>query len=186
MIILGSTSPRRKELLKLITSDFEIVAPLFDESKIEKQGKHYALDEANGKANSLKASISENDCLICCDTIVLLDNKILGKPLNKLDAIKTLQTLSNQTHQVVSAYVIVFKNKTIKKEVVTDVVFNELSLDLIQKYVNNVYVLDKAGSYSIQDDKNYHLIKEIKGSFYNVMGLPVENIEKDLKKLKII
>ena len=97
-----------------------------------------------------------------------------------------LKMLSGQTHQVISGYTIIYKDKVIKKTVVTKVTFNELNDELIKNYIQNEKVLDKAGSYGIQDDSDYHLIKEINGSYYNVMGFPLEEIEKDLINLGAI
>jgi septum formation protein len=186
MIILGSTSPRRKELMNKITSDFKIIAPLFNEEKLSKETKHYALEESFNKAQSLINQIDKDDCLICADTIVFYNNKIYGKPKNIEEAKKFIRELSEVTHEVISGYTILYHGCTIKKEVVSYVTFNKLNDEKINEYVKNVYVLDKAGAYSIQDDYKEHIIKSIDGSFDNVMGLPIEEIKEDLKSLELI
>ncbi len=186
MIILGSTSPRRKELMNKITSDFKIIAPLFNEENLSKNTKHYALEESFNKAQSLIDKIDKDDCLICVDTIVFYNNTIYGKPKNVDEAKKFIHELSNVTHEVISGYTIIFHGCTIKKEIVSYVTFNKLTDEKIDQYVKNVYVLDKAGAYSVQDDYKEHIIKNVDGSFDNVMGLPVEEIRKDLRSLDLI
>ena len=186
MIILGSTSPRRKELMNKITSDFKVIAPLFNEENLSKNTMHYALEESFNKAQSLIDKIDKDDCLICVDTIVFYNNTIYGKPKNVDEAKKFIHELSNVTHEVISGYTIIFHGCTIKKEIVSYVTFNKLTDEKIDQYVKNVYVLDKAGAYSVQDDYKEHIIKNVDGSFDNVMGLPVEEIRKDLRSLDLI
>lgn len=186
MIVLGSTSPRRKELMNKITSDFKIIAPLFNEEKLSKKTKHYALEESFNKAQSVIDKIDKDDCLICVDTIVFYNNTIYGKPKNIEEARRFIHELSNVTHEVISGYTIIFHGCTIKKEVISYVTFNELSDEKINQYIEDIYVLDKAGAYSVQDDYKEHIIKNIDGSFDNVMGLPTEEIKKDLKTLGLI
>lgn len=186
MIVLGSTSPRRKELMNKITSDFKIIAPLFNEEKLSKKTKHYALEESFNKAQSIIDKIDKDDCLICVDTIVFYNNTIYGKPKNIEEAKRFIHELSNVTHEVISGYTIIFHGCTIKKEVISYVTFNELSDEKIKQYIEDIYVLDKAGAYSVQDDYKEHIIKNIDGSFDNVMGLPTEEIKKDLKTLGLI
>jgi MAF protein len=186
MIVLGSTSPRRNELLKRIVSDFKIVAPLFDERTLVCDNNHYALEEAKHKALSIIDKIDKDDCLITVDTIVYFNNKIYGKPSDKNDAFKMLKELANHTHEVISGYTIIYKNSIITNEVFTKVTFNSFTDKEIQHYIDSINVFDKAGSYSFQDDDNFHLIKKVEGSTTNVMGFPLDEIEKELKKLKLI
>lgn len=187
MIILGSTSPRRKELLTKLTSNFRVIAPLFDEHNLStKLSRNYALEESYNKAFSLKDKVNKNDCLICVDTIVYFENKIYGKPKDLNEARLFLGKLSNKKHEVISGYTIFYKNEIIKKEVTTYVEFNKFSEEEIINYINSINVLDKAGAYSIQDDKNFHLIKKIEGSFSNVMGFPLEEIKNDLEKFNLL
>lgn len=186
MIVLGSTSPRRKELMNKLTHDFKIMSPSFDESNVSKETKHYALTEAYNKSLSLKDQINQDDCLITVDTIVVLNDVIYGKPKNLLDAKRILKELSNNTHQVISGYVIFYKNNYIKKEVITNVTFNKLSDQLIERYVNETNVLDKAGAYALQIDAEYKLVKKVEGDLNNVIGFPLESIKKDLESLGLL
>lgn len=186
MFYLASTSPRRKELLKLILKDYKIIKPNFDEHTLDKKIKHYTKISSLNKGLSIINNVSPNDVVFSCDTIVMLNNKILEKPIDIKDAKRMLKELSDNTHEVISGYTIFYKNKKYSKEVKTKVIFNKLSDYKINKYVKEIYVLDKAGAYSIQDDEKYELVKSIIGSYYNVMGLPVESLKKDLIKLKII
>ena len=104
---------------------------------------------------------------------------MLGKPSNEEDAKRMLKLLSNRTHDVVTGFTIISKNKVISKSVLTHVTFNYLSDNLIDDYVKTGSPLDKAGAYGIQD-KEFSLVKEISGSYYNVMGLPIEELKKYL------
>lgn len=186
MIILGSSSPRRKELMYKITDNFKIIVPLFNEKNLSPNLKNYALEESFHKALSLKDKINKEDCLITVDTIVYFNNQIYGKPKNIDEARKFLSTLSNNTHEVISGYTIFYNGITIKREVITKVTFSKLTESQINNYLKSINVLDKAGAYSIQDDTKFHFIKKIDGSFYNVMGLPIEKIKEDLINLKLI
>ena len=186
MIILGSSSPRRKHLLKEVVSDFKIVVPDFDESLISKNVKDYALQESKNKALSIKNLVNPNDFVITCDTIVKLNDEILGKPASKKEAFEGLKKLSGRVHQVISGVTIIYKNEVISKEIITDVYFNKLSDELINYYIENENVLDKAGGYAIQDDEKFHLVSKIKGSYTNVVGFPMEYITSMLRKFKII
>ena len=186
MLILGSTSPRRIQLLKTLTTDFITLNPNFNESLISKKEKHYALKEAFNKALSIKDKINENDLLITSDTVVILKKEIIGKPTSLENAKEILNKLSNNRHKVVTGVVILYKNKAYFKEVTSYVYFNKLDDKTITNYINNENVLDKAGAYAVQDDKNFHIIKKIKGDYYNVMGFPLFYIKKQLKKFNFI
>lgn len=186
MLILGSTSPRRIELLKTLTTDFITLNPSFNESLISKKEKHYALKEALNKALSLKNQIKEDDLLITSDTVVILKKEIIGKPTSLENAKEILSKLSNNHHKVVTGVVILYKNKIYLKEVTSYVYFNKLDPSTIDNYIKKENVLDKAGAYAIQDDKNFHIIKKIKGDYYNVMGFPLFYIKKQLKKFNFI
>lgn len=186
MIILGSSSPRRKALLSKITTDFKILNPTFDERTIKLNSDHYALEEAYHKALSLIDEISKEDCLICVDTIVVLDNIIYGKPVDKEDAKRILLELSNKTHKVITAYIILKGEEVISNEVTSLVTFNKIDDSTIENYIESINVLDKAGAYSFQDDEKFHLIKEFSGSYSNIMGFPIEEIESELKYLELI
>lgn len=186
MIYLASTSPRRLELMKEISSVFKTIKPNFDESTFSTFTTHLALKESLGKAKSVQNLVNYDDCIISCDTIVVYEDKVFLKPIDLNEAFKTLKFLSNKTHHVISGYTIIYKDKVISKEVITDVTFNDLSEEKIKHYINNAYVLDKAGSYAIQDNDKFDLIKSIKGSLNNVIGFPIEEIKHDLVELKVI
>lgn len=186
MVVLGSSSPRRIQLLSELVSDFKVMTPLFDETQLSKKEGNYALKQSMYKALSLKDYINKDDLLITSDTVVILKGEIIGKPKDKQDAIKTLSKLSNKKHKVVTGVTILYKNKLYLKNVTTYVYFNKLSKEDILNYVENENVLDKAGSYAIQDDKKFHLVKKIRGDYNNVVGFPLFYIKKMLKKFKII
>ena len=187
MLILGSSSPRRADLLKILTSNFRILKPDFDESLIKASPNEYPLLEAKNKYLSIKNSVKPQDFIICCDTVVVLDNNIFGKPKDKNEAFLMLKKLSNNTHEVISGYVLGTSEKILsQKTVTTKVTFNKLTDEQIKKYIKEEYVLDKAGSYAIQDDEKYHLINKIEGSYYNVVGFPLEEIRNDLLFFKVI
>lgn len=183
MIILASKSPRRIELMKKISPEFKIISPSFDERTLLNSSKHLALEEAKNKAISVKNLAKPEDFLITCDTTVVFEDRVFNKPADIEDAFNTLKFLSGKTHQVITGYTISHGNKEILREVITDVTFNVLSDELIQRYINEINVLDKAGSYAIQDDENYHLISKIKGSYSNVIGFPIDEIRSDLESL---
>ncbi len=184
MIILASSSPRRKELLKQLFSEFTIILPTFDESKISKDDINLAKKEAYYKGLSVLNSGNHfNDLIISCDTIVRLNNKIYGKPKDLNEAKEFLKELSDNTHEVISGYALFYKGKIINKETVSYVTFNKLDDAKIDNYINNEYVLDKAGAYAIQDDDKFQLINKIKGSLNNIIGLPTEDIKKEINIL---
>lgn len=185
MIILASSSPRRKELLKLITNNFDSIDTSLDESTF------YSV--YNSQLSSLLAKMKaysvfnkyKNDTIISCDTVVIYKDKILGKAKNREEAKAMLELLSDKTHVVLTSYTILNDIYEINKTVKSYVTFNKLNSDVIKTYLDSNLYIGKAGSYGIQD-KGYNLIKFYKGSYYNIMGLPIEQIEKDLKKLKLI
>ena len=186
MIILGSSSPRRKQLLKEIVPEFKIVIPTFDENLISKNVTDYALQESKNKALSIKNLVNPNDFVITCDTIVKLNDEILGKPANEKEAFEGLKKLSGNVHKVISGVTIIYKDEVISKEIVTEVYFNKLSDEQINHYIQNENVLDKSGGYAIQDDEQFHLVNKIKGSYTNVVGFPLEYITSMLRKFDII
>lgn len=124
-----------------------------------------------------------NDIIISCDTIVLLDNKIYGKPKDKDDAYKMFKELSGKTHSVITAYWIFAKRKTINNYVESKVTFYELSDEVIEGYINTGSPFDKAGGYGIQDDYAINIVKSYEGSLSNIIGFPYEEIKKALDGL---
>ena len=181
-IILGSQSPRRKELLqktglKFIVEISEAEEEFENYKKIEDAAKSMALL----KAKSFK-NLKNNDVLICADTLVSINQKILGKPKTRTEAKKMLKILSGKKHKVTTGVVI----KSIKKQKIfydsTIVMFKELSEQDIEYYIKEFKPYDKAGSYAIQEWIGIIGIKWIKGSYFNVMGLPTEKLYSELIK----
>ena len=175
MIILASGSPRRRELIKKITSDFTVIPADVDESII-----HVPACDLPGELSKMKAydvfQKYPNDKILACDTVVIIDGEVLGKPHTKEKAFEMLKKLSGRKHVVISGYTLISKEKEITRTVRTYVYFNELSDELINKYIETGSPMDKAGAYGIQD-KEFDLVNHIEGSFDNVMGLPTEDIK---------
>ncbi len=178
MFILASGSPRRKELLCKIVEEFVIIVPNVDESLLHVDAKDLPAEESKAKAYAI-ASLHPEDEVLACDTVVVLDGEVLGKPKDEEDAKAMLRRQSGRKEIVLSGYTYIGRGKEITATVATEVYFNELSEELIEAYVQTKSPLDKAGAYGIQD--GFPLIKEIRGSFDNVMGLPTEDILKRLR-----
>lgn len=178
MLILASSSPRRKQLLKKITKSFTVVEPRVNERDYQFDVFCYALELSRLKAYEV-SSRYPNEPILACDTIVVLNNEIINKPKDDYDAKRILHMLSNKTHLVISGYTYIHKKKEISRQVITKVTFNKLSDELINEYVKEGLAKGKAGAYGIQD--NYPLVKSLDGSYDNVMGLPTEDIKKHLK-----
>lgn len=178
MLILASSSPRRKQLLKKITKSFTIVEPKVNERDYQFDVFCYALELSRLKAYEV-SSRYPNEPILACDTVVVLNNEIINKPKDNKDAKRILKLLSNKTHLVISGYTYLNKNKEVNRQVITKVTFNNLSDELIDEYIAKGLAKGKAGAYGIQD--GYPLVKCIDGSYDNVMGLPVEDIKKYLK-----
>jgi len=181
MLILASASPRRHELLKLLVPSFDIIVPSIDERLLDDvmDPKDLSAEESRLKAYAV-FSTHPDDEVLSCDTIVVLDGKALEKPKDYDDAFKMLKEESGKTQIVLSSYTYISKSKEITRTVASTITFNELSDAQIEEYIKNFQPFDKAGSYGIQDD--FPLIKEIKGSYYNVMGFPVEDLRTHVFK----
>lgn len=173
MFILASGSPRRKELLSKIVDSFEIIVPNVDESLLHIPAKDLPAEESRMKAYAISSRYLDAEVL-ACDTIVVLHGEALGKPKDEEDAKRMLRAQSGQKEIVLSGYTYIGKGRELTRTVATEVYFNELSEELIEAYVKEKRPLDKAGAYGIQD--GFPLIKEIIGSYDNVMGLPTEDI----------
>jgi septum formation protein len=182
-IILGSKSPRRKDLLSQITENIEVriqdVEEVYNEEMPVYEVPAYL---SVLKANALVETISKNELIITADTIVILNNEILGKPKDLADAKLMLRKLSGNKHDVVSACCLTDLAKQEVFSVTTEVYFNELSDEMIDFYVNKFTPLDKAGSYGIQEWIGMVGVKKINGSYFNVMGLPVLELYQKLIK----
>lgn len=186
-IILASASERRKELLKRIVNDYEVITSDFDESKVEFHGSEdeYVMKIAEGKALTVAKKFSKgNKIVIGCDTAVFFENKVLGKPKNHQDAFEMLNMLSGNVHKVYSGLAIVDISKNIvKKECVcTEVKFSKLSTDQILNYIKTGEPMDKAGAYGIQGYGGI-FVEKIHGCYYNVVGLPINKLYGMLKEI---
>ncbi len=181
-VILASNSPRRKEILEKFGIDFKVVKSDYEEKDVYPTPKDTVTAYARGKAESVfYATGKPKDTIVLgADTVVCIGNEIIGKPKDKADAVCTLKKLSGKTHTVVTGYCLISRDKSVVNAVASHVTFNELADEEICDYVDRFKPFDKAGSYGVQDD--FPLIKEISGSFYNVMGLPIEDIKEALKK----
>ncbi len=173
MFILASASPRRKELLHKLLPEFSIIVPDIDERILHLDPKDLASEESKHKAYAIYSKYPRDEVL-SCDTIVVLDGEVLGKPKDEEEAKAMLRLESGKKQIVLSGYTYIGEGREITRTVATEVYFNELSEELIEDYVAKKKPLDKAGAYGIQD--GYPLIKRIEGSYDNVMGLPTEDI----------
>ncbi|MDQ6723024.1 MAG: Maf family protein [Thermoproteota archaeon] len=183
-IILASQSPRRKQLLEWAEVPFDIVIKETDESypsgsEIEEIVIHIAKNKAIAVQQTQHISIP----ILAADTMVVLDNKIIGKPKDRNDAINILTDLSGKKHLVITGVVILYNNNEITFADKTEVVFHELAKRQIEFYVDKYKPYDKAGAYAIQEWIGVIGIKSINGDFYNVMGLPVSRVIKALETL---
>ena len=181
---MASSSPRRKELMKEISPVFSIDVSNADESVSDDLSPIEAVKVIALRKGEEVRKRHPEEIVISADTIVVIDNKIIGKPIDEKDAIRILTLLSGRTHKVYTAYCIFYKGKLIEEIVESEVTFNKLTPKLIQDYVDSKSPLDKAGAYGIQDNDQYHIINKIKGSLTNVIGFPVEEIKKSLNSLK--
>lgn len=183
-IVLGSASPRRKELLSGLDIDFDVeVIPGIDESYPEELTAHeIPLYIARRKADAYVAKMTDNELLITADTIVATEDRILGKPADRVEAIGMLRRLSGRMHEVVTGVCISTKEKNVSFSVVSKVSFAKIDDEDILYYVDKYRPYDKAGGYGIQEWIGYVGVEAIDGSFYNVMGLPVQRLYQELKK----
>jgi septum formation protein len=182
-IILASNSPRRKELLAGLDLEFEVrVLQDIDESyPNDLPTQKIAEFISKKKADAYLTTIADNELVITADTVVILGNEVMGKPHDEADAKRMLGELSGQTHQVATGVTLSTKERQISFSVVTDVTFKPLSADEINYYVQTYHPMDKAGSYGIQEWIGYIGVTALKGSYFNVMGLPVQRIYEALK-----
>ena len=175
MTILASESPRRRELIKKITQEFTVIPANIDESIL-----HVPACDLPGELSKMKAydvfQKHPNDKILACDTVVIIDGQILGKPHSKEQASEMLHKLSGRKHVVISGYTIISKEKEVTRTVRTYVYFNKLSDELIDRYIASGSPMDKAGAYGIQDEE-FNLVDHIEGSMDNVVGLPTEDIK---------
>lgn len=183
-IILASASPRRQFLLKDLGLNVEIKTKEVEEVYPDHlKGKDIVLYLAELKANVFNDDeIPEDAILIAADTIVCLDDEVLTKPANYEDAFKIISSLSGKKHEVISGVCLRFAKKKITFHAITEVYFKQLSEEEIHHYIKHYKPYDKAGAYGIQEWIGYIGIEKISGSFYNVMGMPIQRLYEELLK----
>lgn len=185
-VILGSQSPRRRELMAGLDIPFRAISIDADESYPHdlKEGD-IPLFISQAKAKAYAPQLRANELLITADTIVWLDGKMLGKPIDEADARKMLRQLSGKTHQVYTGvtFTRIIDGAPVMESLVdkTDVTFRELSEEEISYYVENYKPLDKAGAYGVQEYIGYIGVSRMVGSYFNVMGFPVEQVYTKLQ-----
>lgn len=181
-IILASNSPRRKDLLRGLDIAFDVrvqpdIAETYPESAAPADVAGYISRE---KANAYKDTITEHELIITADTVVIVGNEILGKPANNDEAKEMLRKISGRKHQVVTGVCLTTTEKQHCFSVSTDVTFKNLTEKEIEYYVETYSPLDKAGAYGIQEWIGYVGVTALEGSYFNVMGLPVQRIWEEL------
>lgn len=182
-IVLASNSPRRKELLQRMGVNFK-VRTLFgiDESYPDSlRGEDIVCYISRNKAKAYQSSMAPNELLITADTIVYVDGGVMGKPKNAEQAKEMLHKLSGKTHQVITGVTIVTAKRTENFGVTSQVKFTNITDEEINFYVDNYLPFDKAGAYGIQEWIGIVAVEEIKGSYFNVVGLPVQRLYQKLK-----
>lgn len=184
-VVLASNSPRRKELLTGLGIAYEVkTLPDIDESFPESMdGVEIPAYIARAKSDAYRAMMEVDELIITADTIVWLDGEVMGKPCDPSDARRMLRALSGKTHQVITGVCLTTTQFQKVFSTVTDVTFCQLSEDEIDYYVNRFHPMDKAGSYGIQEWIGYVGVENISGSYFNVMGLPIQRLYTELKKL---
>lgn len=183
-ILLASNSPRRRELLAGLDIDYRVTAlPEVDESYPDTlSGEEIPLYISQEKAAAYRRFMKDNTLLITADTIVWLDGKVYGKPRDTADAKAMLQALSGKTHTVITGVTLTSLQKQLSFAVSTEVTFAALDDDEIDYYMETYRPLDKAGAYGVQEWIGYIGVTGLKGSYYNVMGLPIQRLYTELKK----
>lgn len=184
-IILASRSPRRKQLLEWAEIPFDVMVKDTDEM----YPASLAIDQvpvyiARNKALAVKEELSHDRLILAADTVVVLNGKVIGKPVNKENAVAILSELSGQTHEVITGVVLMRDDAELAFADITEVEFHQLSKAHIEFYVNKYQPYDKAGAYAIQEWIGVVGIKRVKGDFYNVMGLPVSRVVRALREFE--
>jgi septum formation protein len=182
-IILASHSPRRQQLLKELGLKFDVIIKEYNELYPEGlDGEEIARYVATEKALTFKNELSDNEIVITADTIVWCNNKVLGKPLNSKDATRMLKEISGNTHEVITGVSILSLLKEVTFSVSTKVTFETLSDEEIDHYIKKFKPFDKAGAYGIQEWIGIIGCSHIEGSYFNVVGLPVQRLYAELQK----
>ena len=184
-VILASGSPRRRELMAGLGVNYEVrILPDVDESYPDTlQGEEIPAYISREKAEAYQSMIEPDELLITADTIVWMNGEVLGKPKDREDAIRILRKLSGASHQVITGVCLTTKGWQNSFTVTTDVTFAVLSEEEIVYYVDKYSPMDKAGAYGVQEWIGFIGVESISGSYYNVMGLPVQKLYRELIKL---
>ena len=182
-VILASGSPRRQQFFKELEIDFSIQLKEIEEIYPENLKGVAITDYLSNLKSEAFSSLNDNDLLITSDTIVWLEGKALGKPKDAKDAFTMLRAMSGKKHEVITS--VCLKSTSFQKIIndITIVTFKELSNDEIHYYINNYKPFDKAGAYGIQEWIGFIGIEKIEGSYFNVVGLPVHKLYKELMAL---
>jgi septum formation protein len=181
-IVLASASPRRKQLLEWAGLAFDILPAAADESiPSGLPVNEIPVEIARRKAEAVKGRVKPGTIILAADTLVLVDRELIGKPVDKSDAVRMLSLLSGRMHQVITGVLITDAEKEITFAETTNVWFHPLDASVIEYYIDTFKPYDKAGAYAIQEWIGVTGIREIQGDFYNVMGLPVSRVIQQLK-----
>lgn len=182
-IILASASPRRKEILENASVKFEVMASSIEELTLDGESPCQMVMRLAFEKGMDIASRQKNDLIISADTIVVIDNTVLGKPENEIEPRKMITSLSGRTHQVITGISLINldNNKKIIDYVISNVKFKNLSEEDINDYIRTKESLDKAGAYGIQG-YGALLVDEIQGDYFNIVGLPISRLSDLLKK----
>ncbi len=181
-IILASRSPRRQQLLRELGLNFEVVIREFNESfPDDLTGEEIARYIAHEKAILFKKEITDNEIVITADTIVWCNKKVLGKPADHEDATRILKEISGNTHEVITGVTLLSKSKELTFSESTKVTFESIAEDEISYYIEKYKPYDKAGAYGIQEWIGIIACSHIDGSYFNVVGLPVQRLYKELQ-----
>ena len=185
-IVLASQSPRRKQLLEWAEVPFTVIVKETDEKfPPGLNPDEVAVYIASNKALAVQQSRANDEIILAADTIVVLNDNIIGKPVHREEAISILIALSGEKHKVITGVVILKGEKECSFADTTEVEFHDLSLEQIEFYVDKYKPFDKAGAYAIQEWIGVTGIKSVNGDFYNVMGLPVSRVVRELERFKV-
>ncbi|WP_304251007.1 Maf-like protein [Phocaeicola plebeius] len=184
-IVLASNSPRRRELLSGLNLEYTVrVLPDIDESYPDTlKGEEIPMYISREKAEAYRNSMAEDELIITADTVVCINEKVLGKPQTLEEAKEMLRELSGKTHQVITGVCLMPRGLQRTFSATTQVTFDVLTEDEIEFYVEKFRPLDKAGAYGVQEWIGFVGVSRLEGSYFNVMGLPVQRLYQELKKL---
>ena len=184
-IVLASNSPRRRELLSGLNLEYTVrVLPDIDESYPDTlKGEEIPMYISREKAKAYRNSMAEDELIITADTVVCINEKVLGKPRTQEEAKEMLRELSGKTHQVITGVCLMTCGLQRTFSATTQVTFDVLTEDEIEFYAEKFRPLDKAGAYGVQEWIGFVGVSRLEGSYFNVMGLPVQRLYQELKKL---